>query len=118
MKDIFDINKPVFLIKINIDNLTDKNVQDVLHSYKEYFKYSKSANYWLMTVRNELSDIKCIWSGVGINGTADIDKLNNIISGLDSNHVDIITNGITLTDELREQINFNIRMFKLKYIIE
>lgn len=58
--DIFDINKPLFLIKLNTDGMSRQTVDLHYQNVKKNF-HSEYCNIWIMN-SNE-SDIRCIWAG-------------------------------------------------------
>ena len=57
-KDIFEIDKPLFIYSIDVSGLTKQRASEFLHETSKIMQ-SDNANIWVLPC--ETTDVKCIW---------------------------------------------------------
>ena len=98
-----DLNKPIFVIYVNVKNLTSKNREEILKQAKEMFSVYSNITTWIIS--SDENKIDCIYDGRNRSRKKEISKLSSLLN----EKVKMFNN----IDDLK----LNIRDWKLDQII-
>jgi len=119
MSDYFDKEKPLFIITLNIHQMSRSQTSDYVRQVTSYFA-TDNANVRVFPVNDGLtpSSVNCIWSGLNMMDSYCITELNQYLSSIDKTFTDSIIECLNLDDNQREKLILLLRARKLQKLMD
>ena len=113
MKNELDLDNPIFVVYLNVDNINSTHAQDLIENYKKFLKYD-NCTFWIVAVTDQKTKFEMIWKGQkydtqSFDNVQTITQLNKRMSKL----MELISEGTT--DDVLKQ---KLRDFTLDQILE
>jgi len=105
--DIFELDKPTFLVKIKVNGYSRQKVEETIRNFSNKLK-SNNANFWIIPIEEGDSNIELVWGGENV-------KQSNLISNIVEKEINDET---VLYKEFEESGYFNVKQLdKIKFIL-
>jgi len=113
-KEQLDLDNPIFIVYVNIDNMSRQIYENLLDSYRKMLNF-KNCTFWIVPVKEQMTKFEIIWKGKDYenNSNLDFEKSIKFLKEKMSNMMDMIADG--MSDDVIKQ---KLRDFSLNQLID
>jgi hypothetical protein len=112
-KEELNLDNPIFIVYVNVDNMSRQTSENLLDSYQKMLSY-KNCTFWVVPVQEQMTKFEIIWKGKDHeNSNTDSEKSIRFLKEKMTNLMDMIADGIS--DDVIKQ---KLRDFSLNQLID